>query len=76
MSVTEKLSTELSYSYELMCRDAHLCSLVEKSVGIRLLGKKIDKSDSDSDMNETMLLEFLIVFTPPKAFRYMTKTYY
>lgn len=66
LSITGRL-TETSYSYKLVCCDGQLGSLVEKSTGIRLLGKK---KDSNADADDTAL-EFVIIFTPPKAFEYV-----
>lgn len=62
-----EISTEMLYNYKLVCNDVHLAPLVEKSTAIQLL----DKKSIGLDSNSTSKLEFKIVFTPPKAFRYI-----
>ena len=51
-----------NYSYQLVCSDSKYSSLIENSVGLKLLKIISDKSDP-------VKLVFGIVFIPPKAFR-------
>lgn len=60
---TTSLANDDGYSCHLTCSDKRYASLVERSTGIKLLGRKCDKE------NDTDTLAFNIVFAPPKAFR-------
>lgn len=41
---------------------------MEKCTGIQLTSKRV--ASADSDAADTAILEFVLVFTPPKAFKY------
>ena len=55
-------SVSNNYTYQLVCSDNEHSSLIENSVGLKLLNIISDKSDP-------VKLVFGIVFIPPKAFR-------
>ena len=63
--MTEGAAVEAPYSYKLICHDN---GLVEKCTGIQLMDKRFAYADSDAV--DTTILEFVLVFTPPKAFKY------
>ena len=63
--MTEGAAVEAPYSYKLICHDN---GLVEKCTGIQLMDKRFAYADSDAV--DTTILEFELVFTPPKAFKY------
>ena len=51
-----------SYTYQLVCLEEECSSIVQDSIGVRLLRKEMENEDSAK-------LVFAIVFAPPKAFR-------
>lgn len=64
-NLTEGAAVEIPYSYKLICRDNRL---VEKCTGIQLTNKRV----ADAEAADSTILEFVLVFTPPKAFKYAT----
>ncbi len=57
------LTGDDGYSYQLTCSEKSYASLVERSTGVKLLGRKSEKE------KDVVVLAFNVVFVPPKAFR-------
>lgn len=68
--LTEGVAVEAPYSYKLIGHDN---GLVEKCTGIQLTNKTVTCTDADG--TDTTILEFILVFTPPKAFKYAQPVY-
>ena len=56
-----------TFSYKLKCNDKQFEELVGQCTGIKLVGQ----NEKEKDGEKCVCLEFGIVFTPPKAFRWV-----